>query len=109
MREREPMTQTMNTIDASKAFPKLVERVSKHEARVVVEENGRPVAALVSAADLEQLRRLDAYHEDPWRVVDEIHARNRDKKTKEIERDVGEALSEARAEHRAQRGRGADQ
>lgn len=109
MREREPMTQTMNTTDASRAFPKLVEQVSKHEARVVVEENGKTVAALVSATDLAQLRRLDAYRADPWSVIDEIHARNRDKNPKEVERDVAKALKEVRAGNGAPQERGAAQ
>ena len=101
MREREPMTQTLNTTDAARSFLKLVERVSKHETRVVVEENGKTVAALVSPADLEQLRRLDTYREDPWRVIDEIHTRNRDKDPEEAKRDVTKALAEVRAADRA--------
>jgi hypothetical protein len=70
--------------------------VSKHEARVVVEENGKPVSALVSPSDLEQLRRLDAYRADPWTVVDEIQAKNRDRRPEEVERDVAEAIEEIR-------------
>lgn len=109
MREREPVTQIMNTSDASRAFPKLVKRVSKHETRVVVEENGKPVAALVSPADLESLRRLDAYREDPWSVIDEIHARTRDMNPEEVERDVAQAIAEVRAEDRRRPERGAAQ
>ncbi len=100
MKEREPMTQTMNTADASRAFAKLVEKVSKRQARVAVEENGKTIAALVSADDLERLKRLDA-REEAWRVVDEIRARNRDKDPDEVERDIAEAIEEMRAEDRA--------
>jgi prevent-host-death family protein len=100
MPEREPMTQTMNTADASRAFPKLIAQVSRDEARVVVEEHGKPVAALVSPADLEQLRRLDTYRQDPWKVIDEIHAKNRDKNPDEVARDVAAAVSEVRSEDR---------
>lgn len=107
MRERQPMTQTMTTIDTQRDFGRLVKRVSKNQTRVVVEENGQPVAALVSPDDLDQLRRLDSYREDPWRVIDEIHARNRDKDPEEVERDVAEAIAEVRAEERARRERGA--
>lgn len=107
MRERQPVTQTMTTIDTQRDFGRLVKRVSKNQTRVVVEENGQPVAALVSPDDLDQLRRLDSYREDPWRVIDEIHARNRDKDPEEVERDVAEAIAEVRAEERARRERGA--
>ena len=107
MPEREPMTQTMTMIDAQRDFGSLVKRVSKKETRVVVEDEGQPVAALVSPDDLDQLRRLDSYREDPWRVIDEIHARNRDKDPEEVERDVAEALAEVRKEERARRERSA--
>ncbi len=45
--------------------------------------------------------RTKAERDDPWRVVDEIHARNSDKDPDEVERDVAEALAEVRAEARA--------
>ena len=109
MREREPMTQTMTMTDAARDFGSLVRKVSKQEARILVEQNGQPVAALVSPEDLEQLRRIDAYRRDPWSVIDEIHARNRDKDPEEVERDVAEAIAELRAEDRARRERGAAQ
>lgn len=109
MRQRDPMTQTISMTDAQRDFGSLVKRVSKKETRVVVEDNGEPVAALVSPDDLDQLKRLDSYREDPWRVIDEIHARNRDKDPEEVERDVAEAIAEMREEDRAHRERGADQ
>ena len=109
MREREPMTQTMTMTDAARDFGSLVRRVSKQEARILVEQNGEPVAALVSPEDLEQLRRIDAYRRDPWRVIDEIHARNRDKDPEEVERDVAEAIAEMREEERRKRERDAGQ
>ena len=82
----------------------LVKRVSKQETRVVVEEDGQPVAALVSPDDLERLKRLDV-REDAWRVVDQIRARNRDRDPEEVERDIAEAIEEMRAEDRARRER----
>lgn len=109
MAEREPMTHVITMTDAQRDFGGLVKRVSKKETRVLLEDNGEPVAALVSPDDLDQLKRLDSYREDPWRVIDEIHARNRDKDPDEVERDVAEALAEVRAEERARRERGAGQ
>jgi prevent-host-death family protein len=107
MPEQEPMTQTTSITDAARDFSNLVKKVSEQEARILVEQNGQPVAALVSPEDLNQLKRIDAYRRDPWRVVDEIHARNRDSDPSEVERDVAEVLAEVRAEERMRRGRGA--
>jgi prevent-host-death family protein len=52
--EEIPVTQ------ARAAFADLVNRVGYGGERIVVTRHGRPLAALVSAADLERLRRLDA-------------------------------------------------
>lgn len=98
MTEREPvtLTTTMNTVQRD--LRELVKKVSKRETRVVLEEDGKAVAVLVSTDDLEQLRRLDSYRKDPWKVIDAIHARNLDKDPEEVERDVAEAIAEVRAE-----------
>ena len=98
MAEHEPRTQTVDVTDAQRDFKPLVKRVSKLETRVLVEEDGLPVAALVSPSDLDELTLLDGYRRDPWSVVDDIHADNRDKDPDEVERDVAEAIAEVRAE-----------
>lgn len=108
MVEREPMTQSMTISEVQKDFGPLVKRVSRLETRLVVEENGRLVAALVSTEDLEDLKRLDRYRKDPWQVIDEIHARNQDKDPNEVEEDVAEAIEEMRLEERQKRERSAN-
>jgi len=100
MPEREPITQTMSTSAASRALPELVRKVSRQETRIVVEEEGKPVAALISPRDLARLDRLDAQRKEAAKVFDEIHRRNRDVDPDEVERDVAEALTEVRAEER---------
>ena len=104
MAEREPVTQNMTVSDVQRDLRPLVKKVSKQETRVLVEEDGQPVAALVSPDDLERLKRLDV-REDAWRVVDQIRARNRDKDPEEVERDIAEEIRKIRAEDRARRER----
>jgi prevent-host-death family protein len=104
MRNREPMTQTVNTEAASEAFNDLVKKVSRHETRVLVEEHGKPVAAIVSPEDLQRLTQLDAEWEEDWRVFDDIHSRNQDKNPEEVERDVAAALTAVRAKARRTHG-----
>ena len=60
MHEHEPMTQTMNISQARDHFSQLIKKVYRKETRVVVEKSGIPVAAIVSAHDLEQLKRMEA-------------------------------------------------
>ena len=100
MREREPVTQTMTINDAERDFGKLVRKVSKQETRVVVEEDGAPVAAIVSTEDFRRLTQLDKQRAKEWQVFEEIHARNRDKDPDDVERDVAEAVAEMREEER---------
>jgi hypothetical protein len=40
----------------------------------------------------------DAEREERWRIVDEIQTRNLDKDPDQVERDVAEAVAEARAQ-----------
>ena len=55
--------QEIPVTQARAAFADLVNRVGYGGERIVVTRHGRPLAALVSAADLERLRRLDAEEE----------------------------------------------
>jgi hypothetical protein len=70
---------------------------------VLVEKSGIPVAAIVSAEDLERLTRLEAEREERFRVLDEIHAKNRDHDPEEVERDVAAEIAAMRREKRQPR------
>src|SRR5438445_12716599 len=79
MREREPTTQTMKASQARQEFSQLLNKVFRRETRVIVEKSGIPVAAIISAEDLERLTQLEAERQARIKVIDEIHARNRDR------------------------------
>ncbi len=59
MREREPMTQTINASDARQHWSELLNKVFRKETRVIIEKSGIPVAAIISAEDLERLNRFE--------------------------------------------------
>ena len=94
------MTQAISVNQARQQLDHLVAEVVTGHTRIVLENGGAPVAAIVSAADLDRLAELDRQREDHWRVFDEIHARNADKDPEEVERDVAEAIAEVRRERR---------
>jgi prevent-host-death family protein len=100
MREREPMTQTMKASQARQEFSQLLNKVFRRETRVIVEKSGIPVAAIISAEDLERLIRLEAERQARFKVIDEIHARNWDRDPDEVERDVAQEIAAMRAEER---------
>lgn len=107
MREREPMTQTMKASEARQQFSQLLNQVFRGETRVVVEKSGIPVAAIISAQDLEQLARFEAQREKDFAVIDEIRAALKDVPDEELEREVARAVADARARLREEAKRGA--
>lgn len=53
------MTKTVGVAEAKNQFSDLLDRVARHGERVIVARRGKPVGALVSAADLERLEKLE--------------------------------------------------
>jgi len=100
MREREPMTQTMKASDARQNFSQVLNRVFKGETRVVVEKSGIPVAAIVSASDLETLSRAEAQRKRDFAILDEIGLAFKDVPPEEIEGEVAKAVAAVRRENR---------
>lgn len=99
---REPRTQTIDLTDAEQRWSQLVEGVSKSRTRVIVEQGGRPVAAIISAEDLERFKRLEAERERDFAILDEIGEAFKDVPAEEIEREVAKAIAEIREEDRRQ-------
>jgi len=103
MHETEPLTQTMNVTAAREHWSQVINAVVRGKRRVVLEEAGIPVAALVSTADLERLRRDDAQRAADFAILDRIGAAFADIPDEELEREVALAVAEARADLRAER------
>src|SRR5512135_541227 len=88
MTERErPMKKTVKASEARQQLPQLLNTVYRGDTRVLVERSGIPVAAIVSARDLEELTRLDqqraesviglykaelVYWDGPWKGADDL-------------------------------------
>jgi prevent-host-death family protein len=79
----------------------LLNQVYRGETRLVVERSGIPVAAIISAADLEQLRRFEETRKRDAAILDELQAAFKDAPAEEVEREIAKAIAEARAEKRA--------
>ena len=101
MDQREPMIQTMNASQARREFSQLVNRVFRRETRIVVERSGIPVAAIISAGDLDRLNRLDAERAREFSALDALGEAFKDVPDEEIEREVARAVTSARKRARA--------
>jgi prevent-host-death family protein len=95
----------MKASDARQHFASVLDSVSRRETRIVVEESGIPVAAIVSAEDLERLDRLDRERAERFKVIDDMRAAFKGVPPEEIEREAERSVAEARAELRAERER----
>ena len=101
MRERkEPMTQRMNATAARAQWGQLLNQVFRRERRVLVEKDGIPVAAIVSADDLQRLQQLEQQAAEDFQVLDRFAEPFKNERPEDIEREVAKAVRAARVELR---------
>ena len=98
MRGQQPTTQTIKVSDVRQNLAQLLNKVFRKETRVLVEKSGIPVAAIVSADDLERLDRLDRERAQRFKALDEFGAAFEDVPVEEIEREVARIVAQVRAE-----------
>jgi prevent-host-death family protein len=107
MAEPEPMTKTIKASVARQQLSALLNEVFLGKSRVVVEKSGIPVAAIISASDLELLARLEQERAEQFKILDEIGEAFKDVPAEEIEREVKRAITQVRREKRQQEQRSA--
>jgi prevent-host-death family protein len=102
MREREPMTKTMKASEARQQFSQLLNEVFRRETRVIVEKSGIPVAAIVSAEDLNKIKQLEAQQAERFKLLERMRAGFSDLSEEQIQRDVAEVMEKQRQQARSQ-------
>lgn len=98
-----PTTQNLEISDIEERLQLLIDKVSRNELRVIVEESGTPVAALVSVEYLDRWARLDQVREERFAVLDRMREAFAGVSPEEIERETAKAVAEVRAEMAAER------
>ena len=109
MPEREVMTQTVKASEARARWSQIINNVARRQARVIVEKSGVPVAAIISAQDLERFNRWEQDRMKDLAILEASQAAFKDVPPEEIEREVAKAIAEVRAENRRQPAANADQ
>lgn len=94
------MTQVMKASEVRQQWSQLLNKVFRSQTRVVVEKSGIPVAAVISAGDLERFNNLEELREQRFKALDEMRDAFKDVPAKELEHEVAEALKQVRAEKR---------
>lgn len=100
MPERARTMQTIKATAARQQFSELVNQVFRREKRVLIEKSGIPVAALISADDLEKLARLEAERDRDFAILDEVGRAFKDVPSEELDREVRKAVGSARSSTR---------
>ena len=103
MREQQPMTQTMNISEVKNQLSRVVNRVYRKETRVLVEKSGIPVAALVSADDLQRLQQLDREWDKTTQAIERFSRAFADIPVPELEAKIDQIIAENRAKEAAER------
>jgi prevent-host-death family protein len=105
MRRPTPDVPTTTISDLETRLRDLVHDVARRDVRIVVEDNGAPVAALVPLNDLRRLLRLDEIDREAHEVLEAMRTPFDDVPTEEIERQTERIMAEIREEDRAARER----
>jgi len=96
-------TRAIKLTEARSTFSALVNDVYRTHDRVIVEKSGIPVAAIVSVADLERLRRDDDERAAGIALLERFAKQFEQYSAEELESEVTKAIAEVRAENAAAR------
>lgn len=92
-------TETISVSEARKRFSEVVMRPPRGEGRVIVENAGTPVGAIVSMDDVRRLEQLDR----EWDEIEDVFRRTQSGfegvPPDEIEREIEQATAEVEADY----------
>lgn len=92
------MIKKMSAKETRDRFADVLGQVHYGKDTVIVEKQGKPIVAII---DVERYNRLTQAWEAPFKVLDRIWAKNRDKDLDQVRQDVAAAIAETRATYRA--------
>lgn len=93
----------MKASDVRAQWSQLLNKVFRSKTRVVVEKSGIPVAAVISAEDLQMFTQMEEQREKRFKALDKMREAFKGVPQEEIGRKVKRAISQVRAKNRAKR------
>jgi prevent-host-death family protein len=103
MPKTEATTKTTNLSDAANRLADLLGEVGSGKTRVLIEDAGVLVAAIVPVADVARLVQLDRDRAERFTIVDELREAFQGVSAEEIERETDRIIARLRAEDAARR------
>ena len=89
----------MKSSEVRKEWSQLLNSVFKGQTRIVVEKSGIPVAAVISAEDLEKFTQLENIRKERFKALDKIREAFKDVPAEELEQEIDKAVSKVRKEN----------
>ena len=90
----------MKASEVRAQWSQLLNKVFRDKTRVVVEKSGIPVAAVISAEDLQRFTQMEEQREKRFKALDKMRDAFKNVSPEEIDREVKKAISQVRAENR---------
>ena len=100
MDHQERAIKTMSVSEVKHALSNVVNDVHRNGTRVLIEKSGSPVAAVISAADLDRFVLYEQARAERFKVIDEIREAFKDVPDEEIERETDRIVARIRAKNR---------
>jgi prevent-host-death family protein len=80
-----PENRTVELTEVTNKISSLVNEVHLHDTRVLVEQGGTPIAAIISFEDLKRFAELERQRKEQFSVIDRVRAAFADVSAEEIE------------------------
>ena len=91
----------MKASEARKEWSQLLNNVFKGQTRVIVEKSGIPVAAVISAEDLERFTNFEEQRETRFKILDRIRESFKSVPAEELNQEINKAIEEVRTERKS--------
>lgn len=95
------MTQVIKASEARKEWSQLLNNVFKGQTRVIVEKSGIPVAAVISAEDLERFTVLEEQREARFKALERIREALKSVPAEQLNQEINKAIEEVRTERKS--------
>jgi hypothetical protein len=95
-----PAIETVEAPADVSTWTALLQHVRSGAARVFIAQDGLPIAALISADDLERLLHYEAKREEQFKVIDEMREAFSDVPEEELEAEITRAIDVVPVENR---------
>ena len=95
------MIEIMKASEARQQWSQVLNKVFRNQTRVVDEKSGNPVAAVISAVDLQRFTALEEQRKERFKALDRMREAFKDVPVEVVEREINKAITQVRAEKRS--------